>query len=241
MSLIAYIPARGGSKRVPRKNVRLLGGKPALCHVIEGVRASGLTKAIVVSTDDPEIKAAAETCGATVLGLREPRLAGDDTTFMSLLKEDVPRHLRAFDLEPAGTTVLFALATAALVDAATYRAAYEAFSARGASVLVATTALSHSPYRALAETAEGGWRPLFPERLLTRSQDLPRTQVDAGLFYFLDFAAMSREPGHWFNVGRGLVCHPVARSLAVDVDTPEDWAELERKYRALHGNADRRP
>jgi N-acylneuraminate cytidylyltransferase len=241
MSVLAYIPARGGSKRVPRKNVKLLAGKPVLGRVIESIRASGLAKAVVVSTDDDAIKAVAVSAGAVVLDLREARLSADDTTLMSLLKEDVPRHLTALDFDPAKTTVLFALATAALVDAAVYRDAHATFIARNASVLAATTGFSHSPYRALAETPAGDWKPLFPEKLLTFSQGLPKTQVDAGLFYFLDFAAMSREPGHWFNVQKGLACHPVPPSMAVDVDTPEDWAELEHKYRALHETADRRP
>jgi len=235
MSVLAYIPARAGSKRIPRKNVRNLGGKPVLAHVIESIRRSGIADRVVVSTDDLGIKKIAESAGADVLALRSAKLSTDRVTLMELLKEDVPRHLDEFRLLPSKTTVLFTLATAALVDAAIYRKAYEAYTSKKASVLVATTGFSHSPFRALVQTSERCWQPLFPKKLLTFSQELPKTQVDAGLFYFLDFARISRHKGHWFNVPKGLLCHPVPAEVAVDVDTEEDWRELERKYRELHG------
>ncbi len=235
MDLIAYIPARAGSKRVTRKNVRLLNGKPVLCHVIEAIRKTGLAKAVTVSTDDEEIKKIAEEAGAIVLGFRGPKLSDDRTTLMELLQKDVPRYLEALGMKSSRATVLFSLATAALVDAETYRKAHKEFIAREANVLVATTKFSHSPYRALARSTDGAWKPLFPKKLLTFSQELPQTQVDAGLFYFLNFAKMSRHHGHWFNIKQGLACYPAPDSMAVDVDTEDDWRMLEEKYKALHG------
>lgn len=236
MALIAYIPARAGSKRVPRKNVKRLGGKPVICHVIEAIQKSGVAETVAVSTDDPGIKRIAEAAGALVLDLRDPKFSDDHTTLMELLKKDIPRYLRALGMKGTGTTVLFALATAALVDAGTYQKAHREFLKKMASVLVATTKFSHSPYRALVQSPHGRWKPLFPKKLLTFSQKLPQAQVDAGLFYFLDYARLVRHGGHWFNVKQGLNCYSVPDSLAVDVDTPEDWLTLERKYKALHGS-----
>jgi len=235
VDLIAYIPARAGSKRVPRKNVRLLDGKPVVCHVIEAIQRSGLAKAVAVSTDDRDIKRIAESAGAVVLGLRDPELSDDRTTLMELLKKDTPRYLKALGMKDSRATVLFSLATAALVDAGTYQKAHREFVKKKASILVATTKFSHNPYRALIEASGGRWRPLFPKYLLKRSQDLPRTQVDAGLFYFLNFSKAVRHAGHWFDMGKGLCCYPVPDPAAVDVDTEEDWLKLEEKYKALCG------
>ena len=194
MSLIAYIPARGGSKRLPRKNVRKLGQKPVLVHVIEAIHASGLTDKICVSTDDPKTARVANRAGAVVLGLRADRLSDDKTTFLDLFKKDVPRYLEHFHMQKGETSVLFALATAALVQAKVYRLAFKEFKKRNASVLVATDCLSPS---------------LFPDQM-SAARRLPDLQVDAGLFYFLDYTKMSRQKVHWFCVRKGLICFPVS-------------------------------
>jgi pseudaminic acid cytidylyltransferase len=227
--IIAYIPARGGSSRIPRKNVRLLGDRPVLAHVIEAIRTSGVAEAVCVSTDDQEIRNLAESSGAIVLEPRSKRLSGDRATFMDLLRQDVPRYVEHFGIPPRQAGILFALATAALVGPETYRDSRALFHRTGTAILAATRRCSPSPFCALIQTGSG-WKPLFPGKLLERSQDLPDAQVDAGLFYYLDFIPMVRHKGHWFT-RKGLVCYPAPAAAAVDVDTPEDWEELEQKYR----------
>jgi pseudaminic acid cytidylyltransferase len=230
--LVAYIPARGGSKRVPGKNIRRLGGVPVLARVIDSIRRSGVARAICVSTDDPETAAIARERGALVLEPRARALAGDRATFMDLLRRDLPRHLERLGLAEGEAEVLFALATAALVPPAVYRDAYRRFRRERPDILVATSRLEHSPYRALARTPGGRWAPLFPRMLSARTQDLPEARRDAGLFYFMRYAPMARLRGHWFEARR-LACFPAPEAVAVDVDAPSDWRTLEARYREL--------
>jgi N-acylneuraminate cytidylyltransferase len=228
--VIAYIPAKGSSSRLPGKNIRPLGGKPVLARVVEALRALPFVEAVCVSTDDARIARIAHRAGAETLGRRSARLCGPRVDFRALFLEDTPRYLRHFDIPESEAHVIFTLPTAAMVRPAHYADAYRQFVSRRARITVATVGYDISPYWAL-EAVRGGWRPLFPRRLSQRSQDLPRTQVDAGVFYILDAAPMARVAGHWFRVARGLDCYELPREAAVDVDTPEDWRELERRYR----------
>lgn len=226
------MPARGGSKRVPKKNIRPLGGKPVLGHVLDALRPLSFLEAVCVSTDDLEIRRVAEDFGAVTLEPREAELSDDHATFMTLLRRDVPRFLRHHGKDPASSEILWVLSTAALVTPEIYRAAHERFRESGADILVSTKSFECSPFRALVPGKDGRFTPLFPDKLLTRSQDLPETCVDSGLFYFIKVGPMSAAPGHWFNVGGGPAVFPVPDSLAIDVDTPEDWARLERAFSA---------
>lgn len=231
--MIAYIPARAGSKRVPRKNARLLDGKPVLQRVIEALKPLTFLKGICVSTEDPAIASIALSAGAVVLDQRSSRLADDRTDFHQLLRQDVPRYLKHFALPRSHAEVLFVLATAALVPSKLYIEAYERFVDARANMLMATVRMPKSPFKALIETSRGTWKPLFARQLAARSQDLPPAQTDAGLFYYLRFGPISRLKRHWLDGKKGMVCFPVDSAFAVDVDTPEDWAELERRYREL--------
>ncbi len=242
--MIAYIPARGGSRRIPRKNVRLLGGKPALAHVVSTLEALTFLDATFVSTDDEGIASVAREAGARVLELRDPALADDHTPFNTLLRHDLPRHLEAAGARPEEAEILVVLPTACLVQEATYRSAREAFHGSASPVLFASVGYPASPFRALVREdparVGGGdppvhrqgeaWRPLFPDMLNRRSQDLPPAQVDAGLFYMLRWKEVRAHEGHWFTVPGGVDCFPVPASIAVDVDEPEDWLALERRF-----------
>lgn len=232
--LIAYIPARAGSKRIALKNIKPLAGQPVLARVVKAVRGFKGARAVCVSTDDARIARIAEKAGATVLALRARALSGDRVLFDRLLKQDVPRYLRHFHLKEDETVVLFILATAALVTPSLLRRAYGKFRAEKADILVATRRFGTSPFRALVQSG-GRWKPLFPKKLPRRSQDLPDAQADAGLFYFLRYKRVASMKAHWFTNGR-LACFPVSDAVAVDVDTPEDWNELERKFRG-HGTS----
>jgi CMP-N-acetylneuraminic acid synthetase len=230
---IAYIPARAGSKRIPLKNIRELGGRPVLAHVIEHLRELEFLKGIGVSTDSHEIAKIAQDYGATVLDLRGRDLSNDYADFKDLLKQDIGRYLTHFKVKPENANVLFAVPTAALIKPETYRRAYAVFNKMNANLLFSTIPYSISPYWALTEKEAGTWKPLFPEQLRMRSQDLPKTQADATLFYFLRFQEMTAEQRHWFLVRDGMVCFPVDPSVAIDVDTVEDWKELESKYKNI--------
>ncbi len=224
MNIFAYIPARAGSKRISRKNIRALGGIPVLVRVIENLRSGGLTN-IAVSTDDDETAKIALAAGAITLEKRARHLSDDKTDFLGLVREDVPRYAEYF-----GTSnVLFSLATAGLVPATIYAEAVRVFDSTQPAVLLAVCRFPISPFWTLVRRNNGrGWMPLFSKESRWPSHMHPETRVDAGLFFALDLERTR-------NLSSLLEADPldvfdVPEEIAVDVDTEDDWTELERRY-----------
>jgi N-acylneuraminate cytidylyltransferase len=213
---------------VPRKNIRELGGKPIIGHVIETLRRLDFIAAVHVSTDDPEIAAVAESFGAQCLALRDPALAGDGPGFSDLMRRDIPRYSEA---QGGDREVLFALATAALVPEETYREAYALYDSERPDILMSCEHFSSSPLWGLVRKDDGYLKPLFPEMVRINSQDLPEVLTDAGLFYLFNLDVMVRYENHK-DVDR-LLPYVVPERYCVDVDRPEDWDLLEYKYTRL--------
>ena len=231
--LIAYVPARGGSKRVVRKNIRELDGVPVLARVLRVLKQLDFVTKACVSTDDLEIAEIAAKEGALTLELRAGNLSDDHTSVVDLLKQDVPRYLTACGLDRDTADVLIVLPTAALLKSETLKEAYQRFKSSGTPILVSLKELEFSPARALECDAAGLYHPLFPERLMQRSQDLQPAAIDAGQFYFLRYGAISTHHGHWFTVPGGIAGMVLAPHEAIDVDSEEDWLSLERVFRAV--------
>lgn len=224
-SIFAYIPARGASKRVPRKNIRPLAGKPIIGHVIETLLQLDFLSAVHVSTDDPEIAEVAERFGASCLAMRDPALSGDGPGFSDLMREDIPRYVEAHD---GDREVLFALATAALVPPTIYREAHALYRREWPDILMACEHYPSPPQWALVRKDDGYLTPLFPEMVRVNSQDLPEAMTDAGLFYLFSQDVMARYDSHK-DVER-LLPFLVPERYCVDVDRPEDWDLLEMKF-----------
>lgn len=231
--MIAYLPARGGSKRIPRKNIRPLGGKPIILHVIQTLQRLPFVEQVCVSTDDPEIKECVEAHGAVTLQLRTAELASDTATLVSLVRHDVERFYRHCGIDSGDRELLVVLPTAALLSTELLADAFARFQNSGKSLLCSTTSFAVSPYRALVGSDADGWRPLHADMLMVRSQDLPEARVDVGMFYFMKYEQVTRHEGHWFTVPGGMGCYPVPEAMACDVDTPEDWSRLESLYNSL--------
>lgn len=226
---LAIIPARGGSKRIPRKNIRHVVGLPAIVWPIRAALASGRFDMVVVSTDDAEIAEIARQHGANVPFLRPESLSDDQTGTRQVI-----RHA----ISELGATTGYSCClypTAVLITAADLQAAVKAHETEGASV-VSVTALDRRMWRSFAADA-GRLRRLFPEFAGTRSQDLPELYIDAGQFY----VASNK---HWLDAGRslaeGAVPHVLPAERAIDVDTEEDWEALERSFRKLFEHQDPR-
>jgi pseudaminic acid cytidylyltransferase len=231
--MIAYIPARGGSKRIPRKNIKKLDGRPIIAHVIENLNQLSCISQICVSTDDEEIRKIAERCGAMTLDLRDPTLSGDHITFMDLIRGDIPR----FTTVNHSKEILFVLPTAALIPPKLYECAYQRYMEKSSQVLMAGTAYPISPYWGLTQKDNGYWKPLFPEAMLVNSQDLPATTVDAGLFYLFNYDDVKDQ--HSLQFVENLDIIRIPSKYVVDVDTPDDWEELESKYEKLNRESER--
>ena len=220
---VLILPARGGSKRIPRKNVRPFAGRPAIGWPIAAGRASGLFARIVVTTDDEEIARTARDCGAETPFTRAAALSDDHAGTTEVIRDAVAR----LGL-PGATPVCCLYATAFFVTPEDL--------AQGLAALRdgANWALSLGAYRTPIQRAyrRDGDRvaAIDPGRMPMRSQDLEPAYYDAGQFYWAR-AATWADPAARVWDGAAPVILPDAR--CIDVDTPEDWARAERQAAAL--------
>lgn len=226
--MFAYIPARGGSQRVPRKNVKPLGGLPVIAHVIAALKQVPNIDAVHVSSDDPEIAAVAEAHGAECLELRAMHLANSVAGFIDLIREDIPRYC---DFRGGDTDVLFVLATAALVPSKIYADAIALFQRERPDILMSCEAYPHPLWWGFRQKPDGFWTPIFPDKVQINSQDLPPALTDSGLFYIFDQTVLSRFPSH--KLVDRLLPYEVPQIYRCDIDTPADWERLEWQYERI--------
>ena len=224
---LAVIPARGGSKRIPRKNIRPFCGQPMIRYAIQAAQAAGCFEHIVVSTDDAEIAAVARHCGAETPFLRDAALA-DDHTGTTAVVVDAIRRLD--DLGIQADTYCCIYATVPLIRARDLQAAYQRLTASTADYAFSAAAFGFPIQRALQLTANGCATPFWPENMGKRSQDLTPAYQDAGQFYW------GRRDA-WLG-GRGVfdgngLAQVLPRYRVVDIDTEEDWQLAELLYQAL--------
>jgi N-acylneuraminate cytidylyltransferase len=221
-AVVAVIPARGGSKRIPRKNIRPFHGRPMLAWSIGAAKASGLFGRIVISTDDDEIAAVARNWGAETPFVRPPELADDHTPTPAVV-----RHA----IEALGGPIAYVCClypTAPLMQARYLREGFEALKTRpDKSFALGVTSFAFPVQRAVRISADGGLEALYPQYRETRSQDLEPAYHDAGQFCWGRAEAWLR--GDVIFSGRTL---PVIlpRRLVQDIDTLEDWETAERLF-----------
>lgn len=222
---LAVIPARGGSKRIPRKNVRPFAGRPMIGYAIAAAREAGVFDRIVVSTDDAEISAVARAEGAEVPFMRPAALADDHTPTVPVIVHAMDEAARQGQ-EPAQVCCIYP--GVPLLAAEDLARALRLLQDSGADFVFPVLAFASPVQRALQRDAQGAVRPLYPEHVHTRSQDLEPAYHDAGQFYWGQAAAWraGRSP---HQSGRSIV---VPASRAVDIDTPEDWALAEALFAA---------
>jgi pseudaminic acid cytidylyltransferase len=222
---LCIIPARGGSKRIPRKNIRCFRGKPIIAWSIEAARASGLFEHVLVSTDDPEIAAVAQTHGAEVPFLRPAALADDHTPFRAVVNHGIKGAGRIWG-QPRFTCAL--MATAPFLQTETLRMALRTLQSDAAHTFVFSACRFPYPVqRGFTIDPSGGVTMLMPEFRLHRSQDLPPVYHDAGQFYFGRTSAfLSDEP----TFGAGSIPFVLPREHAQDIDDEEDWRFAERLH-----------
>lgn len=227
MSAIAIITARGGSKRIPRKNIKEFCGKPILAYSIEAARESGLFDKVMVSTDDAEIAEIAEKYGAEVPFFRSEKTSGDFATTADVLLEVLEEYRRRgeqFD------TLCCIYPTAPFVTAERLQEAVRLLEENGADSVLPVVRFSFPPQRCVV-AKDGFLQFKWPEYARTRSQDLEPFYHDAGQFYCL------REKS--FLEQKSLVMSKTAPLFLPeieiqDIDTEEDWELAQVKYRLRH-------
>lgn len=223
MTRLAVIPARGGSKRLPGKNVKLLAGKPMLAYSIEAAVASGLFDSVVVSTDSQQIAEVAEAHGAKVPFLRDPALA-DDHTPVSAATADAVARLRAEGTEYREIAQL--MANCPLRDARDVRDSHAAFEGSGFEAQISVTSYGWlNPWWALTRDDDGAARAVFEERQKSRGQDLPKLFCPTGAIWWATSVALERE--RTFHLTRRALFElPWKRAVDIDDEADFELAEL---------------
>lgn len=222
MSAIAVIVARGGSKRIPRKNVRQFAGKPMIAWPIATALKCGWFDHVIVSTDDPEIASIVADEGAQVPFVRPGDLADDHTGTIEVMGHAVD-WAQAQGWRFGSACCLYG--TAAFVTREDLRAARTELPGR--DYVLAAGPFSRSPHRAFVRSERGAIKLLHPEFADTRTQDLAPAYYDAGQFYWGTADAWSeRRP--IFGESTTFIALPPER--AIDIDTPDDWHLAERQF-----------
>ena len=227
MSTIAIIPARGGSKRIQRKNIKEFCGKPMIAWSIEAARAAGIFDTILISTDDDEIASVAEAYGAEAPFRRPAELANDHTPTLPV----IAHALEWFEKNRGPVEFACCIyATAPFLQAQYLRKGLELLQAHAdAEFAFSITSYAFPIFRALNRNADGTVGMFWPENELKRSQDLPEAWHDAGQFYWGRMSAFCGRLGVFSARSYPVV---LPRHLVQDIDTPEDWEMAEALFAA---------
>lgn len=228
MSAVAIIPARGGSQRIPRKNIKLFNGEPMIAHSIRAARTSGAFDQVVVSTDDAEIADVARHYGADVPFMRPADLA-DAFTGTAAVIQHALCTLDALDQRFDYACCLYA--TAPLLQACYLRQGLEVLQAAAEkSYAFSVCSFGFPVQRALLIDSDGSLGAMHPEFRSVRSQDLPVAYQDAGQFYWGRSDAWLRGDTVFSELSLPVI---LPRHLVQDIDSPEDWLRAEYLYAAL--------
>jgi pseudaminic acid cytidylyltransferase len=224
---IAIIPARGGSKRISRKNIKLFCGKPMITHSIETAIRSELFDHVVVSTDDEEIATIAEQSGAEVPFFRSSELADDSTATAPVIADAVSR-CSAMGWQADFVCCIYPCAP--FIQPKDVFDALVLLKDSTAAFSFPIAQYQNAVQRALRVKKDGRVSAFYPEFELTRSQDLEPAFHDAGQFYWGAAEAWGRY-SKIYEVGIGLV---IPHWRVVDIDTADDWKRAELMFEAIN-------
>lgn len=218
---IAIIPARGGSKRIPRKNIKPFCGKPMIAWSIEAAKSSGLFERVIVSTDDAEIAEVASQLGAEVPFMRPAELSNDHAATTEVIAHATQWALdQGLDVEAACCIY----ATAPFVQTDDLKRGWDALNSGDWDYAFTVTDFAAPIFRSFKQTAEGGIEMFFPEYFATRSQDLPTAFHDAGQFYWGGPTAWLEGKRIFDRRSKPVL---IPRWRVQDIDTLEDWERAE--------------
>ncbi len=222
---LAIIPARGGSKRIPRKNIKDFFGKPLITYSIETAFKTKLFDKIIVSTDDEKIASIAKSYGAEVLK-RPKELADDFTPTIPVIAHAIKATCKSINSIEA---VCCIYATAPFVQAQYIQEAYEKLLTCRSDYCFSATSFAFPIQRAI-KLKNDSVEMFYPEHFNTRSQDLEEAYHDAGQFYWGTPKAWCEEKPI-FSANSSVILLP--RYLVQDIDTLEDWKRAELMYKVL--------
>lgn len=227
MKNLAIITARGGSKRIPRKNIRSFLGKPIIAYSIGAAYSSGIFDEIMVSTDDAEIAEIAKKYGARVPFMRSDETSNDTATTTDVIIEVLEEYKRR------GVDFAYACCiypTAPFIKAESLRGCFERMIRDGSNAAIPVVKYSYPIQRALAIGDDGRLEMVWPENSRARSQDLKPRYHDAGQFYWFKVSAINKDM-ELLKMKASPVIIP--ETQVQDIDTEEDWVLAELKYERM--------
>ena len=222
MKNLAIITARGGSKRIPRKNIKEFMGKPMLAYAIEAALDSGLFDEVMVSTDDKEIASIAEQYGAKVPFMRSAETANDFATTADVLDEVVNEYKKRGTIYD---NICCIYPCVPFLTGNILKNAYEKFVSSGLDRLTPVVRFSYPIQRALRVNKQGLAEFREPENAKARSQDLEPMFHDAGMFYFYKKNRLDSAQ---------IVPYELDETAVQDIDNESDWKMAEMKYRIMN-------
>jgi len=219
---LCIIPARGGSKRIPRKNIKNFLGKPIIAYSIETAIESGLFQEVMVSTDDKEIAAIAHEYGAKVPFMRSAANSDDHATTMDVIEEVVAeykkRRLR-YDF------ICCVYPTAPLMKVEHLEGGYQQLRSASVNAVFPAVAFSYPIWRGVVKKENDKVEMLFPEHVDSRSQDLPVVYHDAGQWYWLRSSTVGQ------SLFDNAALYELNEEEVQDIDTLSDWQLAELKFK----------
>jgi CMP-N-acetylneuraminic acid synthetase len=219
---LAVIPARGGSKRIPGKNLRCLGGKPLLSYAVVAAQQCGLFTHVLVSTDSPEIADVAREYGAEVPFLREPALSDDFVPVSAATADALDR------LDPDGSAydyVCQLMPNCPLRNATDISDSFQQITATGAESQISVVRYGwQNPWWALRRDESLVLKPVFEDAMAMRSQDLPDLFCPSGAVWWANADTLRRERTYHIDDRTGW---EISWMHGIDIDTEDDWAMAE--------------
>ncbi len=217
---IAIIPARGGSKRIPRKNIKEFCGKPMIAFAIEAAKASGLFEHVLVSTDDAEIQIIANTWGAETPFIRPAELANDFAATVSVVAHAI-EVCAALGFKFSNVCCIYP--SVPFIEIKDLQGSLKKLVQHNSDYCFPVTEFPSAIQRALKQSSNGFMKAFHPEYELTRTQDLESAFYDAGQFYWGKKQAwLTNNRIHNNSVG-----YEIPNWRVVDIDTPADWDRAE--------------
>lgn len=229
MRNLAIIPARGGSKRIPRKNIKDFKGKPIIAYSIEAALKSNLFDELMVSTDDSEIAEVAQKYGAKVPFFRSKSNADDFATLVDVLIEVIGQYQNSGE---SFENICCILPTAPLTSSNRIKESFQKLIEEDHESVLPVVEFSYPILRALQFDEKGELGMIWPEHLKSRSQDLKPSYHDSGSFYWVKQKALLKQKTLFCKQGRAIILSDIE---VQDIDTETDWKLAELKYQLLNG------
>jgi len=223
---IAIIPARGGSKRIPRKNIKEFCGKLMIAYSIEAAKKSGCFERIIVSTDDIEIASVAKQYGAEVPFIRPDDISDDYATTL-----DVIAHAITELNLPKNTNVCCIYATAPLISSLKISEGLEIFNSSVLDYVFSATEFSYPIQRAFKLSSNGTVEMFQPELFNHRSQDLEKAYHDAGQFYWGKVSAFLGHKPFFGSNSKPII---LSNTQVQDIDSKDDWIKAELMFELIN-------